>query len=253
MSCDVPSCDEMSSVVKWRDALGWGLPSLWCDVAGCDVTLCGSKWLCDVGNWKMIWSVLQRNTSTTQYYKALLRTTQFYKVLLRTSQHYKLRQCTTLHYTVLQSVLQSTTTYYKVLLQSMTPYYKILQRYYSIRQSINLFDRRNTWNAQYTARSNRSHLRISPNFAPATKNDSNDWSSRQIKRHLHCAEQHVSPSNLAKYCACHQKWLMIGPPHLWKVIYIARSTKTHPPTSPNIVPATKNDSHDWSCSHLKRQ
>ena len=25
-----------------------------------------------------------------------------------------------------------------------------------------------------------------------------------------------------------------------------------PPTSPNIVPATKNDSHDWSCSHLKR-
>ena len=177
MSCDVPSCDEMSSVVKWRDALGWGLPSLWCDVAGCDVTLCGSKWLCDVGNWKMIWSVLQRNTSTAQYYKVPQSTTQFYKVLLRTSQHYKLRQCTTLHY-ALHSTTKRTTKYYNILqsitysvLQSMTPYYEILQRYYSIRQSINLFDRR-----------------------------------KHMKRPVHCAKQQESPSNFTKVCACHEKW-----------------------------------------------
>ena len=27
-----------------------------------------------------------------------------------------------------------------------------------------------------------------------------------MKRHLQCAEQQVSPSNLTKYCACHEKW-----------------------------------------------
>ena len=28
-----------------------------------------------------------------------------------------------------------------------------------------------------------------------------------MKRHLQCAEQQVSPSNLTKYCTCHEKWL----------------------------------------------
>ena len=55
MSCDVLSCDELSSAVKCCGAIGWDLTSLLCDVAGCDVTLCGSKWLCDVVNLKMIW------------------------------------------------------------------------------------------------------------------------------------------------------------------------------------------------------
>ena len=288
MSCDVPSCDEMSSVVKWRDAMGRGLPSLWCDVAGCDVTLRGSKWLCDVGNWKMIWSVLQRNTSTaqyykvllrtTQFYKVLLRTTQFYKVLLRTSQHYKLRQCTTLHYT-----LHSTTTHYKVLL---TPYYKVWLRttkYYkdttpydkaSIclidathetpstlreatgvtfelhqilrlpRKMILMIDPRDISNVIYIAQSSTSHPPTSPNIVPATKNDSHDWSSSPMKSHSHCAEHQDSPSNITKYCACHEKWLS------WLILLTfetsinnARSTKKHPLTSPNIVPATKKDSH----------
>ena len=31
-------------------------------------------------------------------------------------------------------------------------------------------------------------------------------SSPHMKRHLQCAEQQVSPSNLTKYCACHEKW-----------------------------------------------
>ena len=35
--------------------------------------------------------------------------------------------------------------------------------------------------------------------------------------------------------------LMIDPPHIWNLIYIARNNSTHPPTSPNIAPATKND------------
>ena len=40
--------------------------------------------------------------------------------------------------------------------------------------------------------------------------------------------------------------------HIWNVIYNARSNKCHPPTSPNTAPATQNDSHAWSSSHMKR-
>ena len=63
------------------------------------------------------------------------------------------------------------------------------------------------WNVIYTARSNRCHHPTSPNTAPATKNDSTALSSSHMKRHFQCAEQQVSPSNLTKYCACHEKWL----------------------------------------------
>ena len=45
--------------------------------------------------------------------------------------------------------------------------------------------------------------------------------------------------------------LMIDPHHIWKVIYNARSNKSHPPTSPNSAPATQNKSHDWPCSHME--
>ena len=62
------------------------------------------------------------------------------------------------------------------------------------------------WNVIYSARSNRCHDPTSPNTAPATKNDSTALSSSHMKRHFQCAEQQVSLSNLAKYCACHEKW-----------------------------------------------
>ena len=109
-----------------------------------------------------------------------------------------------------------------------------------------------------------------------------------MKRYLQCAEQQVSLSKLTKYCACHEKWiswlilvtherlftmrgatsvivqthqilrlprkmnLMIDPCHTWNAIYNARSNKCHCPNSPNTAPATKNESHDWSLSHMKR-
>ena len=38
------------------------------------------------------------------------------------------------------------------------------------------------------------------------KNDSTALSSSHMKRHFQCAEQQVSLSNLTKYCACHEKW-----------------------------------------------
>ena len=46
--------------------------------------------------------------------------------------------------------------------------------------------------------------------------------------------------------------LTIDPRHIWNVIYNARSNRCHPPTSPNTAPATKNDFHEWSSSHMKR-
>ena len=41
-------------------------------------------------------------------------------------------------------------------------------------------------------------------IAPATQNESRDWSTSHIERHLQCAEQAKSPFNLTKYCACHE-------------------------------------------------
>ena len=43
--------------------------------------------------------------------------------------------------------------------------------------------------------------------APATINDSHDWSCSHMKRHWQCAEQPHSPSNVSKNRACHEKWL----------------------------------------------
>ena len=144
------------------------------------------------------------------------------------------------------------------------------------------------WNVIYDARSNGNLPPTSPNTAPATQKECRDWSASHMKRHLQCAEQQSTPSNLTKYCACHAKWiswlihityetsftmrgatgntlqphqilrlprkmnLMIDPHHIWNVIYNARSNSQHPPTSPNTAPATQNESHDWSTSHMKR-
>ena len=63
------------------------------------------------------------------------------------------------------------------------------------------------WNVIYNAGSNRHHPPTSPNTAPATQNESHDWSASHMQRHLQCAEQQASPSNLTKYCACHAKWI----------------------------------------------
>ena len=95
-----------------------------------------------------------------------------------------------------------------------------------------------------------------------------------MKRHLQCAEQQVSRSNLTKYCACHAERLtylvlityetsftvrgatgvtiqphqilrlsrrkthILSPHHIWNVIYSARSNRCHDPTSPNTAPLT---------------
>ena len=67
-----------------------------------------------------------------------------------------------------------------------------------------MIDPRHIWNVIYNARSNKAHTTTSPNTAPATQNESHDWSASHMKRHLQCAEQAQSASNLTKYCACHE-------------------------------------------------
>ena len=73
------------------------------------------------------------------------------------------------------------------------------------RKMILMIDIRDIWNVIYNARSNKHHPATSPNTAPATQNGFHDWSSSHMERHLQCAEQQASPSNLTKYCACHAK------------------------------------------------
>ena len=237
------------------------------------------------------------------YYKVLL---QYYSVLRRTT---PVLLCTTKYYSSTNSVLHSTTPVLLCTTQiytSTTLYYKVLLQYYSVLQSTTpvlllvlqsthlqgakhqrhqmlclprkvtlMIDPRHIWNVIYNAQSNRTHPPTSPNTAPATQNDSHEWCPSHMKRHLQCAEQQVSSTNVTKYCACHEKWLaslilvtretsftlrggtgitrqphqilrlprkmtlMIDLRHIWNVIYNARSNRHHPPTSPNTAPATQ--------------
>ena len=365
--CDVIACVVSCHVMQ-------------CDVMWCALMWCALQWsrcVFEVVLWQCgdpkYYSVLQ---STTVYYKVLQRTTP---VLLCTARYYSSTTlyCKVLlqHYSVLQSTTpvllcttkyySSTTLYYNVLLQyypvlqsttpvllctakyysSTTLYYKVLLQYYSVlhstttyyssttlyykaafmidpwhiwtviymimtrhlqcaeqQESSSNFTKYCTCHAKwlwwliratyetsiYNARSNRSHNPTSPNTAPATQNESHDWSASHMKRHLQWAEQQESQSNFTKYCACHAKWfswlirvtyetsftmrgatnvtgqvhqilrlprkmnLMINPRHIWNVIYNARSKRSQPPTSPNTAPATQNESHDWSASDMKR-
>ena len=151
---------------------------------------------------------------TTKYYSS---TTLYYKVLL---QYYSVLQSTT-------PILLCTTQYYNVLLQyysvvhSATTYYSSITLYYKaafIWTVIYMIDVRRIWNVMYNARSNRSHPPTSPNTAPATQNDCDDWSASHMKRHLQCAEQQDSQSNFTKYCAGHAKWI----PWLIRVSHMKR-------------------------------
>ena len=49
-----------------------------------------------------------------------------------------------------------------------------------------------------------------------------------------------------------KKTVMIDPRHIWNVTYNERSNRNHNPSSPNTAPATQNECHQWSASHMKR-
>ena len=241
MSCDVP-CNGHVVCSKW-----------FCDNVVIQSTILYYKVLLQY------YSVLQSTTpvlpcttkyysSTTLYYKVLLQyysvlqsttpvllcTTQYYNVLL---QYYSVLQSTTPVLLCTAKYYSSTTLYYKVLLQyysvvhSATTYYSSITLYYKaafIWTVIYMIDVRRIWNVMYNARSNRSHPPTSPNTAPATQNDCDDWSASHMKRHLQCAEQQDSQSNFTKYCACHAKWIpwLIRVSHMKRHLECAKQAKS---------------------------
>ena len=100
------------------------------------------------------------------------------------------------------------------------------------------------WNVIYSARSNRCHDPTSPNTAPATQKDSHASSSSHMKRHLQCAEQQASPSNITKYCACHTKFhfqisLKIFE-NSWNVISNAGTIREWSENDPTMKPSVRN-------------
>ena len=98
------------------------------------------------------------------------------------------------------------------------------------------------------------------------------WHSNITK--LRCPCHKKRHSNITKYCACHEKVTLQHHQMLHPATKsdtptspnaapapnsdtatspnTAPAMKSNTPTSPNTAPATQNDSHDWSCSHMKR-
>ena len=255
---------------------------IWCDVIACvvschvmqcDVMWCALQWS------RCVFEVVLWQCGDPKYYSVLQSTTVYYKVLL---QYYSVLQSTT-------PVLLCTTQYYNVLLcttkyySSTTLYCKVLLQYYSVLHSTTTYYSSTT--LYYTVL--LQYYRVLLQYYSVLQSSIHDWSLSHMKHHLQCAEQHDSSSNFTKYCACHAKWiswlirvshetsfrmrgaigvtiqlhqilrlprklnLMIHPRQIWNVIYNARSNRSHNPTSPNTAPATQNESHDWSASHMK--
>ena len=187
--------------------------------------------------------VLLRTTkyysSTTPYYTVLLCTTKhyssttlYYKVLL---QYYSVLQsttpvllCTTKYYSSTTKYYSSTTLYYSVLhsttlyYSSTTLYYKLLLQYYSVLQSTTPVLL--SW-----------LIRVTYEMSFAMRGTTG------------VILQHHRILRLPR-----KMTVITAPRHVWNVIYNARHNRWHPPTSSNTAPATQNDCHDWSLSHMKR-
>ena len=106
-----------------------------------------------------------------------------------------------------------------------------------------MIDPHHRCNVIYNALRYRHHTPTSPNTAPATQNESHDWSASHMKRHLQCAEHRgatgitLQPHQILRLPR--KRNVMIDPHHIWNVIYKARSNRHQPPTSPNTAPTTK--------------
>ena len=104
-----------------------------------------------------------------------------------------------------------------------------------------IIDPLHTWNVISNARSNKCHCPNSPNTAPATKNESHDWSLSHETLFTMRGVTSVIVQTHQILRLPRKMNLMIDPCHKLNVIYNARSNMCHSPNSPNIAPATKND------------
>ena len=171
---------------------------------------------------------------TTKYYEVLLRTT---KVLLRTIKHCSVLQSTTRYYSSTvpcYSVLKSTTKYYthtkrfcsstlctyKVLLYSSTTlYYKVLYTPVLLCTTVLLRTTKyysgNTLHSKVLQCTTSVLQSITPyykkllHYYSELQSHTHESSSLHRKRHLECAEQQKSSSNITKYCACHEKMTLM--------------------------------------------
>ena len=263
MSCDVRSCGELSSVVPCNGMECYEVkPPLF------------SKQLNN-------YSVLQSTTPVLlQHYSVLQSTTPVLlcttPVLLRTTKYYS---STTTYYSVLQSttpVLQST---YKLLLQyysvlqsttavllcttkcysSITLYYKVLLQYYSVLQSTTAVLQSITLYYKVLLQYYSVLQSTTPVLLCTTKYYSSTTLYYKVLLPYYFAMSFTMRVAKRVTLQLHQILhlprkmnLMIDPPHIWKVIYNARSSKSHPATSPNTAPATQNECHDWSLARMKR-
>ena len=110
------------------------------------------------------------------------------------------------------------------------------------------------WTSPNTAPATKSDTRTSPRIAPATQKDSHASSSSHMKRHLQCAEQQASPSNITKYCACHTKFH--SPRKCLKTVetsFPMRGRSENDPTmirpwsehDPTMKPSVRNPPRNW--------
>ena len=183
------------------------------------------------------------STTPTYYSNVLLRTTTYYS---RTTLYHKVLLCTTKYYSSTTLYYKVLCQYYKVLRQLHAPSasetfpvrswrrfcivkYNIsrsgyfpkchevlrlprrvpLQPHQILRlpHKINVTnDPHHICNVISNAWSKVRIARTWPNTAPATQNECQQWSASHMKRHFQCVEQVKSPSNLTRYCACHEIW-----------------------------------------------
>ena len=230
---DLTCFDVMRSVAGWDEAIKVLLQYYSVLQSTTPVLLCTAKCYSSTTLYCKVllqyYSVLQSAIPvllcTTKYYSS---TTLYYTVLQRTT---PVLLCTTKYYSVLQSttpVLLCTTKYYS----STTLYYKVLLQYYSVLHSTTtcyssttlyykaafMIDVRRIWNVSFTTRGATGVI---------------------LQRHeiLHL------PRKIT---------VMIDPRHIWNVIYNEQRNRNHNPSSPNTAPATQNECHHWSASHMTR-
>ena len=157
-------------------------------------------------------------------------------LLCRSTQLHATTSCRSQFATTCDSsyVLQSSIPYWK----STTLYYKVLIQYYSVLQSTTLYY---TVLLQYYSVLHSATpvlLCTTKYYSSTTKYYS---STTLYYKVLLCTTKYYSSTSL-----------MIDPHHLWNFIYNARNNRGASTKSPTAAPATENDSHDWSASHMKR-
>ena len=101
-------------------------------------------------------------------------------------------------------------------------------------------DLRHIWKLISNAWSKSSHPPTSPNIAPATQNECQEWFASHMKPHFQCVASKVTPQPHQILHLPHKINVISDLRHIWNVMSNARSQSSHPPTSPNNAPATKS-------------